>query len=1043
MKWGGMGFVQLLYGDTWTYNVSLDAWTNSTPLESPAMRMEHSMIYDPGTGFAVLFGGSGASGLLGDTWTYDAAVNSWTQCSPAGSPSPQCRYGFAYDSAAGRSVLFTGRNEAGNISETWTYDAAVNLWTNPAPPSMPSARSDHAMAYDPVSGDTFLFGGAFIWGNSNDVWRYNAVSNTWTAPGLAFPAPPARKGHTFAYDARSGLFVLFGGQGSSGGMMNDTWTYNPATNAWVNMNPSSMPQSRAFHSMVYDSVNGLMLLFGGQFLQYFPYQLVMFGDTWTYNVSSNVWSQKTSTPAPSPRYGHSMAYDTARGIAVLYGGAVNGGYLGDTWTRNSTTGAWLNVTPASSPRKGYDYAMVYGGPSCNVMLFGGWNGSASAGGGGVVNHPHPSETWTYNGSTNTWLQRAHPSMPGPRFSSAAAFDIAYNSVVAFGGYASQSAWGDTWLYGSDAYYFEGTFTSQPFDTGGSAYFGALSWNATLPADTYVRFQMRGADSSANLSLHPFSGPGGTGLTYNTASGQPVSSACNGSRWVQYRAYLRTDNVSVTPLLSAVNLGYNLLQSVSLLSPVGGENWTGTHLINWTASDPDNDSLSFDLVLVGGNGSTTLVLNSTDQNGSFEWNTSAVPNGTYRIRLVSRDNSTSIPLGTDYMSPEFTIYHPAPPNHVPAVTLLSPVNGSVISNSSVRFRWTGDDIDGDWLSYNLTYWTGATGNEVRKSALTSDSFFNATGFKDNATYYWNVSAFDGWNISLVSPVWQFSVDLNASNRQPVITSNATANASVGVPYEYQLTAEDPDNDILTYTLLVRPDGMSFGNFLPNGTGIRILWTPTNAQRGDCNVTVEVTDGHGGRAVQTFSVHVEPIRPKCEITAPATGATVKTILRVNGTGTAGSGGLTRIDVRVDGGEWKDAAGTLFWTFSVDTTKLSNGNHTIEARATDGELTSDTVTVQIIVKNAVTPPKQPGTSLEAVQWPVLIMVLIAAAAVVFIMYRRGKKDEPSGETSDKAESTEEKKEPTDEAEAKQETEDTEDTEDKEAEPEPEKEESEEKGE
>jgi len=1023
--WNGTAFTQRRYGDTWTYNVSSDSWTNSTPTESPEGRTESSMIYDSARACAVLFGGSGASGLLGDTWTYDAVSNSWTVFSPAGSPSPQCRYGFAYDSAAALGVLFTGRNEAGNISETWTYDTAANKWTNLVPPSMPSARSDHAMAYDPVSGDTFLFGGAFVWGNSYDVWCYNSGTNKWTSPGLTSPVPPARKGHTFAYDARNGLFVLFGGQGSSG-MMNDTWTYDPDTNMWTEMKPASYPQARAFHSMVYDSVNGAMLLFGGQFLQYWPYQLVYLGDTWTYNLSSNAWSQKTSMSAPSVRMNHAMAYDTARGTAVLYGGAVNGGYLGDTWTRNSTTGIWVNVTPVSSPRKGYDFVMLYGGPSCEVMLFGGWNGSAAAGSGTIISYPFPSETWVYRASTNTWTNRPHPSMPAPRFSSAAAFDIAANSVVLFGGYAYQSSLGDTWQYGSDAYFSEGTYTSRPFDTGGSAYFGALSWNATLPADTYVRFQMRGADSAANLSLHPFSGPGGTGLTYNTASGQHVSWMCNGSRWVQYRAYLRTDNVSVTPLLSGVTMDYNLLQSVSLPSPLGGENWTGTHDISWTASDLDNDALVLELMLVGPLATTPLAMNITDLDGSYSWNTSAVPNGTYRIRLVSRDNSTSIPLGTNYTSPEFTVFHPAPPNHVPAVTLLSPVNGSVVGNSSVWFGWTGNDLDGDRLSFNLTYWTGSIGNVVMRSAHTNDTTFNATGLKDNATYYWNVSAFDGWDISPPSPVWQFAVDLNASNRPPVITSIAQANASVGVPYEYQLTAEDTDNDTLTYTLLVRPDGMTLGNFLPNGSGISILWTPTNAQRGDCNVTVEVTDGHRGRAVQTFSVHVEPIRPKCAITTPATGAAVKSILRVNGTATAGSGGLVRVEVRVDGGEWKVAAGTLTWTYSFDTTKLGNGNHTIEARATDGELTSEPVSVQVLVKNAVTPPKQPGTTLEAVQWPLLLIVLLAAGAVVFFMYSRGKKDEPSEDTSDTDEAAELEKEPKEDSGAAEDTGDTENTKD-----------------
>ena len=43
-------------------------------------------------GTLLLFGGSDATGLLGDTWTFDGAI--WTQLDVTG-PSPRDSFGFA------------------------------------------------------------------------------------------------------------------------------------------------------------------------------------------------------------------------------------------------------------------------------------------------------------------------------------------------------------------------------------------------------------------------------------------------------------------------------------------------------------------------------------------------------------------------------------------------------------------------------------------------------------------------------------------------------------------------------------------------------------------------------------------------------------------------------------------------------------------------------------------------------------------------------------------------------------------------------------
>ncbi|MEZ6096032.1 MAG: fibro-slime domain-containing protein [Pirellulaceae bacterium] len=74
------------------------------------------------------------------------------------------------------------------------------------------------------------------------------------------------------------------------------------------------------------------------------------------------------------------------------------------------------------------------------------------------------------------------------------------------------------------------------------------------------------------------------------------------------------------------------------------------------------------------------------------------------------------------------------------------------------------------------------------------------------------------------------------------------------YSYQVRAEDPDFDPISYALIESPDRMSINQ----QTGL-ILWGPTLDQVGNHDVTVRVEDGRGGVAEQTFVVSVKAPLP----------------------------------------------------------------------------------------------------------------------------------------------------------------------------------------
>ena len=86
-------------------------------------------------------------------------------------------------------------------------------------------------------------------------------------------------------------------------------------------------ESRHSHAMAYDSARGRTVLFGG----------IGSGDptSTTWEWDGNRWESKESKPGPRPRRDHAMAYDPLRKRTVLFGGSDSLGFLGDKIGRAS------------------------------------------------------------------------------------------------------------------------------------------------------------------------------------------------------------------------------------------------------------------------------------------------------------------------------------------------------------------------------------------------------------------------------------------------------------------------------------------------------------------------------------------------------------------------------------------------------------------------------------------------------------------------------------------------------------------------------------
>ena len=247
----------------------------------------------------------------------------------------------------------------------------------------------------------------------------------------------------------------------------------------------------------------------------------------------------------------------------------SGGYFGATFTTplNVTAGTQyaLIVRPVANPSAG-TYAYVVS--ASDVYLGGNWITSSNSGG-----------TWVITGTGTPVTAR----------------DLGFHTYIDTG------------------YVPEGTLVSTAKDAnpigGSTPTWTTLSWNATTPAGTTVKFQVAGHNNA--MGLFTFVGPDGTPGTYFTTSGASLSQF-NGFRFLKYKAYLSTTNSAVTPTLSDVTVcNVNTPSSTSLVVAPASGPYGGTAALSATLTSGGNPvaNKTISFTLNGNNvGSATTDIN---------------------------------------------------------------------------------------------------------------------------------------------------------------------------------------------------------------------------------------------------------------------------------------------------------------------------------------------------------------------------------------------------------------------------------------------------
>jgi len=181
-----------------------------------------------------------------------------------------------------------------------------------------------------------------------------------------------------------------------------------------------------------------------------------------------------------------------------------------------------------------------------------------------------------------------------------------------------------------------------------------------------------------------------------------------------------------------------------------------HDLSWDCSDPDGDSLTYDVYF--GTSSYPPLVSSGQTSTTYDpgqMNSLT----TYYWKIKAKDEHGEKTTGPIW---DFTTKNnpPNPPSNP------SPPDGATGVNVNADLSWTCSDPDGDSLTYDVYF--GISSPPLYKTTTTQQTYDPGT-MNYNTEYYWKIKATDENGESTIGPIWDFT-----TNDEPINPPSVTTN-----------------------------------------------------------------------------------------------------------------------------------------------------------------------------------------------------------------------------------------------------------------------------
>ena len=355
----------------------------------------------------------------------------------------------------------------------------------------------------------------------------------------------------------------------------------------------------------------------------------------------------------------------------------------------------------------------------------------------------------------------------------------------------------------DEYYSSGILESQPFENDNNISWKTLTWNESKPQGTDIKYQLRTANSQAELSLKTYIGPGGSTNTYYKIPGDKIWFGHEKDRIIQMKIYLSTTDTSKTPILYNVSISYNTLPKTPGLEEPVNNTWLNSHNITfrWEFFDYESniqkgfqwqadDNFTFSSIDYDSgesqSGMQYYVHPSIISDGKWYWRVKAQDSGgdwssfsNYRILKVDttppRINHTKI---LDMMSGE-------------ELTITSEVTDIHSGVNEVKL-YLKKQLDTTYTSFSMKRQNNIYSTKISSDMVTTDGLGYYLKSVDNSTPP-NIIYYGLNKETQIEPMSTTDIDIEVSPRPAILNvfptgSNVPVETMINITFDKAMTRE---------------------------------------------------------------------------------------------------------------------------------------------------------------------------------------------------------------------------------------------------------------